>query len=290
MLIKIALVSGGRESTAMVAKVFENEGKDFFDELIFADTGDDPHGVATIEHLKKYCGWKITTVKSKHFPIVKYYEDAHVVDKKDISLSGHAMPFHAQKDCSTKFKITPARNYIREKYGKKEKFEIYYGFSFSKKEVERKMRVTKPEYQVSYATYKFPLIDYKIDRKLCGDICKQLLGFIPEPSLCDMCFERTQSEWKQFYKDNPIRAKEIMEFEESSHIFKVFGYGLNGVPLRKLFGLEPLDEKQKTLFDSFTPEKISAISDTEILTKKVSVGCNCMEDVRIFDKEIKDEV
>jgi hypothetical protein len=288
-MIKVALISGGRESTAMVKKVEDKFGKDFFDEKMFANTGDDPHGVATIEHLEKYCGWKVTTVKSKHFPIVKYYEDAHVIDKLDVKDSGHAMPFHAQKDCSTKFKITPVRNYLREKYGKKEKFEIYYGFSFSKKEVERKMRVTKPEYQVGYATYKFPLIDMKIDRKLCGDICKELMGFIPEPSLCDMCFERTQGEWKKFYKDNPVRAEEVMKFEESSHIFKVFGYGLNGVPLRKLFGLEPLDKEQKKLFDTYTPEKINAIMDTEILTKKISVGCNCMEDVRIFDKVDIDE-
>ena len=231
-MIKVALISGGRESTAMVKKVEDEFGKDFFDEKMFANTGDDPHGVATIEHLEKYCGWKVTTGKSKHFPIVKYYEDAHVIDKLDVKDSGHAMPFHAQKDCSTKFKITPVRNYLREKYGKKEKFEIYYGFSFSKKEVERKMRVTKPEYQVGYATYKFPLIDMKIDRKLCG---------------------------------------------------------LNGVPLRKLFGLEPLDKEQKKLFDTYTPEKIDAIMDTEILTKKISVGCNCMEDVRIFDKVDVDE-
>lgn len=278
---RVALVSGGRESTAMVIK----QTPQFFDELVFADTGDDPHGLATIEHLNKYHNWNIQIVRSKHFPIVDYYQNIHVEDKIDDKLSGHAMPFHAQKDCSSKFKIQPARKYLREKYGKKEFFEIYYGFSFSLKEVGRKERVMDPRYRVSYAEYKFPLIDLKVDRELCGKLCKDLLGFIPEPSLCDMCFERTQSQWKEFYKKHPERSNEIMEFEESSHVFKVFGYGLNGVPLRRLFDLEPLDEGQKTLFESFPDEKIEEMKQTEDLVKKVSTSCACMQDAHLFEPE-----
>ena len=71
--------------------------------------------------------------------------------------------------------------------------------------------------------------------------------------------------WKDFFKKNPEQAKKQMEFEESSHVFKVFGFGLNNVPLRKLFGLQPKDEKQKTLFDTFTEKKLEEIADTEKL-------------------------
>jgi len=278
-IVKVLLVSGGRESIAAGIKMTP----EYFDERVFADTGDDPKGLATIEHLNRYHNWNITVIRSKYFPIVDYYQNIHVEDKKDKKLSGHAMPFQAQKDCSSKFKIQPIRNYLREKYGKKVHFEISYGFSFSKKEVKRKHAVEK--YKISYATYKFPLIDMKIDRNLCGEICKNYLGFVPEPTLCDMCFERTQPEWREFFKKYPEKAKAIMEFEESSHVFKVFGFGLNNVPLRKLFNLEPLDEAQKTLFDTFTDEKLEEIANTEELVKSVSIGCACMQDAHIFEED-----
>lgn len=83
--IKVAFVSGGRESIAMVIK----QGVDYYDELVFADTGDDPLAVNTNWFMEKYHGWKIHTVYSKYGKIREYYENKNVDDEPEFT--GHAM-------------------------------------------------------------------------------------------------------------------------------------------------------------------------------------------------------
>ena len=284
-MIKVALVSGGRESTAMVIKMEEKYGKDYFDLKMFSDTGRDPEGRQTVDYLNKYCNWDVGIVQSKYGDIQDYYSNIDVHDKTDSKLDGHAMPYRAQRDCSTKFKISPNRNALRAAYGKKETFEIYYGFSHSKKEIKRKKAILKPKNMVSYCTYKFPLIDeFQIDREMCGEICKKYLGFIPKRSVCDLCFEKTQADWKEMARTNKKRFLEICEFEENSHIFKVYGYGLNGIPLRQLAKLHhDNDPTQKKLFSQ---EEIKQQEDIEIITKSDDpIGCACMQDNSIFSEE-----
>lgn len=289
-MIKVALVSGGRESTAMVKMMEDKYGEDFFDIKLFSNTGRDPEGLATVEYLNKTQNWDVGIVQSKHGDIQDYYANIEVEDKIDTKLNGHAMPFRAQKDCSYKFKIAPNRNALRATYGKKETFEIYYGFSFSKKEIKRKMRVLKPANQVQYCTYKFPLIDeFKIDRDMCGKVCEDFLGFIPKRSVCDMCFEQVQADWKELARTNKKRFLEICEFEESSHIYHVFGYGLNAIPLRQLAGLSAETDKNQAKL--FSEDEVKQASDMEMLTKSNDpIGCACMQDNSIFMPDPDEDV
>lgn len=278
--IRIALVSGGRESLAMVRKCEEEFGEDFFDGKIFADTGRDPAGRATVDYLNKVKNWGIGIVQSQYGDIQEYYANIDVEDKEDSELDGHAMPYRAKRDCSVKFKIRPIRNYLRDLFGKSAKFLMFYGFTNSKKDIKRKFKIIKPENRVSYCGYRFPLIDiFKMDRLHCTELCKKYLGFVPDKSACDMCFENTITDWKKLWRTDKKRALEIMLFEESSHIFKVFGYGLNSIPLRKIFRYS---ENQSKLF----PEVEEAEKEQEFL-KEISPGCACMNDNTIFmeDKE-----
>jgi len=280
--IRIALVSGGSESLAMVRKCEEEFGEDFFDGKIFADIGRDPSGRATVDYLNKYKNWGIGIVQSIYGDIQDYYANIDVKDKESEELDGHAMPYRAKRDCSKKFKIQPIRNYLRDLFGKKVKFILYYGFTKSKKDIKRKLKLSKPDNRVSYCAYRFPLIDiFKMDRKHCTDLCQKYLGFIPDKSACDMCFENTISDWKKLWLTNKKRALDIMHFEEGSHIFKVFGYGLNQIPLRKIFRYS---ENQTTLF----PEVEAAEKDQEFL-KEISPGCACMNDGEIFTDDPEEE-
>lgn len=275
--IRIALVSGGRESLAMVRKCEEEFGEDFFDGKIFADTGRDPEGRATVDYLNKVKNWGIGIVQSIYGDIQEYYENAAVEDRDDPNKNGHAMPYRAKRDCSKKFKIQPIRNYLRWLFGKDVKFILYYGFTKSKKDIKRKMKIVKKENRVSYCSYKFPLIDvFKMDRQHCTDICQEYLGFTPNKSACDMCFENTIKDWKTLFRTNKKRALEIMKFEEGSHIFKVFGYGLNNIPLRKIFRY---DEKQTTLLET---QEVQTEEKNQEFLKELSPGCVCMNDNEIF--------
>ena len=242
--IRVGLVSGGRESTAMVRKAELLYGENFFQKKIFADTGDDPEGLSTVEYLNKNKGWNVQIVKSKYGNIRKYYEDK-IVDNEP-EFIGHAMQSQANKDCSLKFKIIPISTELRAEFGDDVFFELFFGFSFSKKEVHR-LKATKERLEKTKIkqTARSILIENHLTRKDSGEICMEYLGFIPERSLCDMCFERTKQDWKDFNKKHPERFMSVVEFDESSKLYKKYGYGLSSGSLRKIVRLR--DESQTTL-------------------------------------------
>jgi 3'-phosphoadenosine 5'-phosphosulfate sulfotransferase (PAPS reductase)/FAD synthetase len=107
---QIASFGCGVDSVAMVLL------KPDYDEIIFADTGSEmPETYAYLDYFEKKSGLKVTKVKSKHGNIYDYY-----FGKK-------AQPTIFMRDCTSKFKISVIRKYLREKYGKKETFEMNLG-------------------------------------------------------------------------------------------------------------------------------------------------------------------
>lgn len=254
--IEVYLISGGRESTAMAIKKIKQFGLEYFDHyddpnakrvMLFADTGDDPLGVETNWFLKKYHNWPIKTVYSEYGKIMEYYENKIVDDQPEYT--GHAMPSQANKDCSLKFKIIPECKWIVEKFGTDVSFKLFFGFSDSKKEKARaealKKRLAKKK--KIRQTPVFPLIESQLDRDDCGKICQEYMGFIPERSQCRMCFERTIDDWKHFNKIMPRATQElVIPFEESSKLFKKFGYGLSSKPIRKILRIP---DKHQTVLD-----------------------------------------
>lgn len=234
--VTVALVSGGRESTAMTIK----QTLSYYQEKVFADTGDDPNGLAVVQDLNARFGWNIQIVKSRYGKIREYYAKKILVNEPQFT--GHALPSQANKDCSRKFKIYAISDYLFGKYGKEQSFELSYGMSFSKKEVARMEAINKHKRKID--TNKFPLIEHRIDREIASKICLEYLGYVPKRSLCDMCFERTLEDWKNFYKESPERCLSVIEFEESSKLFKKFGYGLAGKPIRKIVKLPMIGQEQ----------------------------------------------
>lgn len=258
----VLLESGGRESTASGIK-YEPEK---FDYRIFADTGDDPVGLATVEHLNKYHNWKIDIVRSKYGNIRKYYENK-IVDNEP-KFIGHALPSQANKDCSQKFKIIPISKRLREIFGDDVFYELHFGFSFSKKENAR-LEATKQRLEKTRIkqTARSILIENQLTRNDAGQICKDYLGFIPERSLCDMCFERTKKDWKDFYNNYPERFMSVLKFDESSKLFKKYGYGLGSDSLRKIVRMP--DKNQSDLEEYLDDVK----------------PCPCVQDMAILDEQ-----
>jgi len=249
--IHVYLISGGRESLAMTIKEIK-KNPDFFDRKdvvgLFADTLDDPLGKETNDYMKKYHNWKIHTVYSKYGNIREYYENKEVDNEPDHpEYIGHALPSQANKDCSQKFKIIPECKWLFETFGKDCIYHLYFGFDFSKKDISRftrmQTRLAKTKIkQIPHA----PLIEQQLTRSDCGKICNDYMGWIPERSQCVMCFERTISDWKHAFKIMPRAISRIIKFEESSKLFKKFGYGLSAKPIRKILRIP---DKQQTTLD-----------------------------------------
>lgn len=243
--VRVALNSGGRESIAMIKIMKEQHGVNFFNIELHAKTGDDPLGFETCEYLKKHHGWNIVYCESKYGNIREYYQNKEV-DTGD-GFIGHALPSQANKDCSEKFKIIPETKELISRYGTDVIYELYFGFSDNKKDkarFTRMKRILSKKVKIKQVP-KAPLIEKQIDRQKAGEICESFMGFVPEPTKCLMCFERTIQDWKDDYKKMPNAINEVIKFEESSKLFKKFGYGLSSKPIKKILRLP--DEHQQTL-------------------------------------------
>ncbi len=147
---------GGVNSTALYFVISAQNMP--LDEIVFADTGDElPETYAIIEKFKQILlvnGIIFTTVKS-HLANSLY----------DYCFSKKIVPSRMKRDCTSKFKVAPIRKYLREKYGKEEKFIMYIGIAF---EESHRIRTS----DVNYIENQYPLVDCRIDRNACVAILK----------------------------------------------------------------------------------------------------------------------
>jgi len=133
-----------------------------YDEIIFADTLDElPSTYEYMEYFEKKSGLKITKVQSKHGSLYDYFFKGKSQSSK----------FHHW--CSDKFKIQPIRKYLREKYGKKETFEMNIFIDYSE---FHRMR----ESDRKYITNKYPLVEQKLNREQLKEIIISKGYLLPE--------------------------------------------------------------------------------------------------------------
>ena len=140
-----------------------------YDEIIFADTLDElPSTYEYMEYFEKKSGLKITKVTSKHGSLYDYF------------FKGKSQSSKYHHWCSDKFKIQPIRKYLREKYGKKETFEMNIFIDFSE---FHRMR----ESDRKYIQNKYPLVEQKLNRDQLKEIIKSKGYLLPEKSGCYHC-------------------------------------------------------------------------------------------------------
>lgn len=218
---------GGVNSTALY---FVLRQKGFpLDEIIFADTGSElPETYQTVEQFRKLVekdGVLFTTVRSGLASSLYEY-----------CWKKRMVPSRMKRDCTSKFKVSPIRKYMREKYGKQETFTQYIGISL---EEGHRMRAS----DVRYASNSYPLVDERIDRNGCEAILKQNGFEKVEKSGCFFCpFTRAKNWELLLYKHKDLFQKAI-DLEENRSNEKTL---LSSKPLRVL-----LDSRkgQKSLHD-----------------------------------------
>jgi len=170
-----------------------------YDEIIFADTLDElPETYAYLDYFEKKSGLKITKVTSKHGSLYDYFFKGKSQSSK----------FHHW--CSDKFKIQPIRKYLREKYGKKETFEMNIFIDYSE---FHRMR----ESDRKYIKNKYPLVEQKLNRDQLKEIIKSKGYLVPEKSGCYHCCFTTKKGWIKLRNKEPELWQKTKDLENNSN-------------------------------------------------------------------------
>lgn len=169
------------------------------DLVIHADTGEEQETThKTLKQLKLIC--------DKHkieFVIVK----SHYGNLYDYYFGKKKLMSFMKRDCTSKFKISPIRQYIRKHYGKKEKFEMYIGMT-----IEEYSRVRSSD--VKYMVYKYPLVDNKVTRDDCLRLLKKY-NISASKSACKGCIFTKKYEWRNMLKSNPKEFERHLRLEKN---------------------------------------------------------------------------
>jgi len=230
-LEKINIVSygGGQNSTAMIIEMKNRNIK--IDEVIISDTGDEMP--ETYEFIKEFEVWckknniPFVIIKSEHGRLRDYYFKRNLI------------PYRAFRHCTGRFKIRPMNKYIKEKYGIKEPINMFMGIASDESHRAGKIFGRKQ------FTYKFPLIDWEVDRKGCVDIIKKEGLSIPVKSGCYFCPFQPKKSWRDLLKKHPELFQDSIDFEKNCRAY----------PVGTLMGEKKLEEfrkevkEQKVLFN-----------------------------------------
>lgn len=217
---------GGLNSTALLVYLIKNNYP--LDLVIFADTGSEfEHTYKTVQIYKEYCLNKqipFEIVKSDKGIIYDYYYNRKIT------------PSRMKRDCTTKFKIMPIRQYIRSKYPKnKEKFVFYIGIDYDE---SHRMR----DSDVSYITNQYPLVDNKIGREDCKLLLEQEKLHVPEKSGCYFCPFTKKDGWINLKLNRPELFNKSIILEQNNKRYPEPVSLLSSKPLINLTKNTTLDE------------------------------------------------
>lgn len=176
---------GGVNSSALFFFIVEKQLP--LDLVIFADTGEElPATYEAVERMKQECDKQqipFATCRSHHGKLYDYYK------------AKRAVPSMMKRDCTGKFKVAPIRKYVRELYGKEEKFLMYIGITI---EEWHRMR----DSNVSYITHSYPFCDAKITRQGNIEILKAA-DFAAAKSGCIGCIYNKKQTWLKMAMQQP---------------------------------------------------------------------------------------
>ncbi len=234
-MVEINIISygGGQNSTAMIIEMFNRNMP--INEIIFADVGDEmPETYEFLKEFKEWCedkGLKFIIVKSELGSLFDYYFRKKLI------------PYRMFRHCTDKFKVRPINKYIRDKYGLKTPVNMWIGIGSD--EAHRKEKIQGRQ----QFTYKFPLINWNVDREKCVEIIKKEGLSIPVKSGCYFCPFQPQGAWKSLINTHPDLYDKSINFEKNCSAY----------PNSTLMGKKTLEEfrkafKSQTNIDDFMEE------------------------------------
>jgi phosphoadenosine phosphosulfate reductase family protein len=239
-IIHVLSYGGGLNSTALLIFLIKNNYP--LDLVLFSDTGDEfPHTYETVNYYKKYCkdkGIRFKIVRSELADSLYTY----MWNKKIV-------PSRIRRDCTSKFKISPMRKFLRNEYGKDQKFLQYIGIDY---EEAHRMR----DSDVKYIENKYPLVDNKINRIDCEKLLASEEIPIPKKSGCYYCPFTTRPKWIKLLDENPDLYEKAILLERNTTKYPQSNSLLHSIPLLKL-----KDRKAgNTKLDKFVPDPTCDVS------------------------------
>ncbi len=218
-MIEVFNSGGGTQSTAIAALIVQDRlpKPDF---VVIADTGRERQ--STWDYLEQ-----ITKPMLRKIGI-----DVHVISKAKYgynhgdlwSKNGNTLLMPTFTDfsgeigkmdgfCSKTWKVEPVENYLRDECGVKKK-DIRKWIGFSVDEARRAMRMMGTKDYVA-GKIRFPLIDDVPMRRHQSLAVVQEMGW-PQPprSMCWMCPNQTNDEWKHLKETSPMEFQKACELEQ----------------------------------------------------------------------------
>jgi len=203
----IVSFSGGKDSTAMLLLMIENNQP--FDEVVYFDAGtwEFPEMAEHIDKVEKYTGINITRLHPKKS--FDYWFSEHILTKgKRAGTVGYGFPSMTRRWC-TREKIRTINNYI----GKHE--IVYIGYAF-----DEQHRVKSEEMKAKKAIY--PLIDNEITETQALAMCYEhgfdwggLYQHFKRVS-CWCCPLQRKSELRKLYNLHPELWERLQEMQDKS--------------------------------------------------------------------------
>lgn len=154
----IVSFSGGKDSTAMLFKMIENNMK--IDDVLFCDTGVEfPDMYDHIKQVEKYIGNKLTVIKNEYS--YEYYMFDYIkVKGKNKGKRGYSWSDFRNRWCTRCLKITPISKYLRQYKG----YDIieYHGIALD--EIHRTEKNKGRD-------INYPLVEWGMTEKDCLEYC-----------------------------------------------------------------------------------------------------------------------
>nr|WP_294806937.1 hypothetical protein [uncultured Nitrososphaera sp.] len=201
----VASWGAGVDSTFMIVWAIL-EKKIPLDLVVFSDTGDElPETYATVAFYKKWIesrGVPVVITANKYGKtLIQYHYD------KDI------LPSIATRDCTSKFKISPVRSYLRQSFTKSAKFMQYIGYNADEsKRVDNSSRKEIPK----YTSLRYPVHEFGFTRKHEVEYLQAQGLPVPEKSGCYHCPYTRVAGWAMLDAKYPGLYAEARIVEENS--------------------------------------------------------------------------
>lgn len=217
--MQVVSYGGGTDSTAMLIELFgRGESVEY---ITFSDTGGEkPH---TYEYLKMFSAW---LEKRYGVPITVLHKNSMYTSLEDNCVKLNMLPSLAYgfKSCSEKWKIQPQDKFFNNLPAAKEiwaaggKVVKCIGYDVGE---ERRAKIKETD---KY-TYRYPLIEWGMDREDCLEVISKAGLPLPGKSACFFCPASKKPEILELRDRYPELLARALQMEAGAKLDTVKGLG-----------------------------------------------------------------
>lgn len=206
---RVLSMGGGINTVALLL----HKGIDYYDKVIFADTGGENPATYTYldQHVKPYCKDKFVTVKAKQ-TLEEYCEMKKF------------LPDMQARWCTQDFKVKPIRRYVKHTLKCTSDNPCIMDIGIAGDESHRLQGIRHPK----YIKVDFPLAYEHITRKQCENIIKAHGWPVPIKSGCYFCPYAGKKHFRKLAHNEPELFDRVIQLEKNFKRYPKYGLLPNG--------------------------------------------------------------